>query len=344
MAKAIIPDPIIDKRESGLLQKLTDEFIEYTSPRVLDKASSKIGEWIDVITPQKAKKLTKDAVDTATDWSVIQKALEISGKGIGEMQRLSANYTCSPSLIVSNLQKKNPSLQEFEHICLLRSYDIEKVVQRIKLANYGWSAIEGAGTGALGILGLPLNLALSFLLYFRMAQLVAFYYGYNTREDPREMEFASAVTMTALSPTSMEGGENLTALIGKMMLAAQFTALRDALAKNVTYKKMAESGGAQLLFTQIRALANARVKKALAEGGGKSLEGTLLIQMLKPLGKQMTKEAGEKAIPIVSAFIGAGFDTYYMSQVCKCANMIYHKRFIFEKEERINEIMDGELG
>ncbi len=340
MSEIIIPSPILNQREVKLLTILTDQFIEYTSPGVLDKATSKIGEWVDVITPEKAKKLTKDAMDAAMEWNVIQKALEIASKGFGEMHQLSANYTCSQSLIVSNLQKQNPSLIDFEQICLLRSYDIEKVIQKIKLANFGWSAIEGAGTGALGVFGLPLNLALSFLLYFRMAQLVAFYYGYNSREDPREMEFASAVTMTALSPTSMEGGENLTALIGKMMLAAEFTALRDALAKNVTYKKMAESGGAQLLYTQIRALANAQAKKALADSGEKSLEGKIFAQMLKPLGNQMAKEAGEKAIPFISAIVGASFDTYYMAQVCKCANMIYHKRFIFEKEERINFLVN----
>jgi len=28
-------------------------------------------------------------------------------------------------------------------------------------------------------------------------------------------------------------------------------------------------------------------------------------------------------------------DTYYMSQVLRGSNLVYHKRFLFEKEERV---------
>lgn len=338
MSKLIIPDPIVDKRETKLLKDLTDQFEKYTSPGKFAFLSEKAGKLVEVITPEKARKQMHDAIEAATEWDVIQQALIKAGQGMGKLQNITATYTCNRETVIGNIRKANPSLQEFNHICLLRSYDIEKVVQKAGFRNYGIAAVEGAGTGLVGIVGAPVTIVLSLLLYFRMSQLVAMYYGYNPQEDPRELEFASAVTMTALSPNLVDGGENMTALIGKMMLSAEFSALRDALAKNVTYVAMAEAGGAQLLYAQIRALAEANARKAITTTGQKSLEGTMMERMLKELGTRMSKEVGKKAIPLFSAVIGACFDTYYMSRVVNCANMIYHKRFIFEKEERINMV------
>jgi hypothetical protein len=85
--------------------------------------------------------------------------------------------------------------------------------------------IEGAATGAPGFIGIPFNVALSFLLYFRATQSTALYYGYDVRHDPRELQFASEVTLTSLEPNLAQGAETLGGLIGKMILAVELSAL-----------------------------------------------------------------------------------------------------------------------
>ncbi len=57
--------------------------------------------------------------------------------------------------------------------------------------------------------------------------------------------------------------------------------------------------------------------------------------LLEQVGRQLPKEAGKKAVPLLGAVIGGLSDTYYMSRVLRIANLTYHKRFLLEKEHRV---------
>lgn len=326
--------PIHDSRELKLLQDLTKEYEKYRTPGMISKVSDQVGEYISSITPEKAKRLVSDGIDAASEAKVIQKAIQAAGQGFQVVQEHCAEKFLNKKSIIDALRIENKELKHFEHICCMRSYSIEKVCNKKKKNNLMMALCEGAATGAPGLYGVPFNIALSFLLYFRASQLVALHYGYDVENDPRELEFASNVTITTFSPNIEDSAENLSGLIGKMMLAGEFTALKTALQKN-TYQQMAEAGGAQLLYTQIRALANKAAQKALEKSGKESLEGSMLSGLLKILGSHMGQEAGKKAIPIIGAVVGGLSDTYYMNKVFKGANLIYHKRFLFEKEQRI---------
>jgi hypothetical protein len=103
---------------------------------------------------------------------------------------------------------------------------------------------------------------------------------------------------------------------------------------------MINKGGIQLLYVQIRALANNAAKKALDKAGKKRLEKTVYSEMLEQLGKQLSKSAGKKFVPVIGGFIGALFDTAYMARVLKYAKIVYHKRYLLEKEQRIMDLFD----
>ncbi len=45
-------------------------------------------------------------------------------------------------------------------------------------------------------------------------------------------------------------------------------------------------------------------------------------------------------MPVVGAVIGALFDTVQMSTVLEYADVFYHKRFLLEKEVRINLLLE----
>ncbi len=75
--------------------------------------------------------------------------------------------------------------------------------------------------------------------------------------------------MSSLEPNLKKGAETLGGLIGKMMLAAELSALSRGLTK--TFTEMAGRGGAQLIYVQIRALANKAEKIAAIQFRGTGL-------------------------------------------------------------------------
>jgi hypothetical protein len=188
-------------------------------------------------------------------------------------------------------------------------------------------------TGAFGFPGIPVNIITSTFLYFRAAQNIAMHYGYDVQNDIGELEIASTITMRAICPNMEAGTETLSSLIGKMMLMTKATALRHGL--NRTYASMIDKGGVQLLYVQIRALAHAAAKKALDKAGKTGIEKSMFSEMLEQLGRFIAKSAGKKIIPVVGGILGATFDTVYMTRVLKYAKIVYHKRFLLEKEQRI---------
>jgi len=149
------------------------------------------------------------------------------------------------------------------------------------------------------------------------------------------------VVLSSLSPTKEQGLDNLTGLIGKMMLAANFTALKAALEK--TYAEMARKGGAELLYVQIRALANRAAENALQNAGKEGIEAGVFRKMLEQKGKRIPKEAGKKAVPLLGALVGACSDSYYMDRILQGSNLIYHKRYLFEKERRVDLLLGNDI-
>lgn len=337
MQKFSVPLPIIDKKEEELIEKLTEDYKIFISPGKVSKSLQKLRDGIVKITPDKLIKLATTAIDTATEWEFIKAALEHAGRGFTELSKHIANLTLSQKSIITILNNYNFEcyLEHFDQICAKRSYHIEPVVTKRNNIDRFAAFVEGLTTGAPGLPGLPFNIALSFLLYFRAAQSIALYYGYDIKGDPRELEIASQVTFGSLTSNVDKGINTLNGFIGKMMMATNVTVLRQSLTKR-TYEEMAKRGGSELLYVQIRSLANKAAEKALKNAGKEGIEAGIFRKLLEQIGKKMPKEASKKAIPVLGAIIGGLSDTYYMSRVLYGANLIYHKRFLFEKEHRVN--------
>ena len=54
----------------------------------------------------------------------------------------------------------------------------------------------------------------------------------------------------------------------------------------------------------------------------------------------MLQTKSKKSIPYIGAFIGASLDTAQIIQIINFANTFYNKRFILEKEMRINTLLN----
>ena len=82
--------------------------------------------------------------------------------------------------------------------------------------------------------------------------------------------------------------------------------------------------------------------KALENAGKKGLEQTVFRGILEQLGRYTTLKTTGKSMPIIGGVFGALFDTTQMKKVLDYADIFYHKRFIEEKNVRINYLFDPE--
>lgn len=336
--KYTIPSQIVDLKEKKILDDFTKAYEKMTEPSLTGIAVSKIGEKI----PDNFKDIVKATKTTITDNDVFTKSMEILAKGFDVLEQYASKVTLTENDVIkqiSSIEDTN-KITCLDEICLVRGYEISKIVNKNKFVDIIATIIEGAATGAPGFVGIPFNLVLSTFLFYRAVQSIALFYGYDIKNDPIELEISSEVFMSALNPKKSIGTE-LSGTISKIMLISTATSVKQVAKKGWT--AMADKGGVHLLLTQMRALANNAAKKAIEKAGKASLEKTAFSEVFEQIGKHLTQKTIGKVIPYVGAFIGAVIDTSQMIKIINFANIFYCKRFIVEKEERINLLLDSNV-
>ena len=143
--------------------------------------------------------------------------------------------------------------------------------------------------------------------------------------------------MNSLDPTAGSSSE-MGNIITKVILISKTAALKGL----KTWEDMAAKGGISLALTQLRALAHKSAQKALEKAGQKGLENSIFREMFEQIGKKLTKKTIERSMPYIGLLIGAFFDTAQMNTVIEYADIFYHKRFLLEKENRIEELLNSE--
>ena len=199
---------------------------------------------------------------------------------------------------------------------------------------------EGGITGLAGLPGIPANIAASMFIYYRAIQFVAMYYGYDVKNSADELQIATDVFMQALTPATGSTSET-GHMIVKFMSMTEALVVKDALKGG--WKAMAERGGACLLITQIRSLAHKSAEKALTAAGKKGLEKTMFTSFFEQIGKKMTQETVKKAATPFAAIITAFADLSTMNKVIEFADIFYNKRFLTEKQIRIESLNNSEI-
>jgi hypothetical protein len=339
------PHPILDSREKDLIKTLSDEYTKFVEPGVISKTTQYIKDGISHVTPQKVKEITnqglskvQNTLKQVTDGQFVQTTLEQVVKGYSFFNETLAKFTLTQNGIVKDLKKVEPNLESLEEICRLRSYVIESRISNLDIFRIGSAFINGGATGLVGLAGIPVNLVISYFLYFRFIQEIAMYYGYNVHEDPRELEFASDVVLECLAPSKESGAKNLAGAIGRIKLQSDFDALKLALIKGSSFNKLIERGGIELGYVQIRSFGHKSAMNALDKAGIDQMEVRVFKRLMERVGSVLTKEVAQKAVPVISAIIGSFSDVYFMKRILKGGNIIYHKRFLLEKETRVKRL------
>lgn len=331
----IIPEFIIDAKEEQQLEALTEAYQKMTAPSktsiVLKKVSDKL--------PEPIKDAYGVAKEKVTESEILVAALKLVGKSFQTLEEYAAKVTLSEDEIVKKINELVPDneITSLDEVCLARGYDISELVNKNKFADILAALLEGGALGAAGFVGLPFNLAVSTFLFYRSVQSIALFYGYDIKNNPTELQIASEVFMNATNPKGTNDSE-LSSTIAKIMLLSTATSVKQTVNKGWT--AMAEKGGVTLLLTQMRALAHSAAKNALQKAGKNGLERTAFTEVFEQIGKKLTQRSINGSIPYIGAFIGATLDTAQMIKIINFANTFYNKRFILEKEMRINALLN----
>ena len=333
----LAPRVIVDKKEEQSIEKLTKRYEKLLEPSKLGYVADKIKEKV----PDKVKIMIEEAGHAISSLELYEKILAVAANGFDILVKQSSKVTLSEEYIVNKINDsfEDNHIFKLEQVCYARGYDISKLVNKFKTQNIYVALAEGGATGAAGLPGIPINLATSMFVYYRAVQSIAMYYGYDVKNDSDELELATEVFMQAMDPRQDSSSE-----MGSMI--TKFMAMTEAAVVKQTVKKgwaaMADRGGLCLLITQIRALAHKAAQKALQNAGKKGIEESMFTGVLELIGKQLSKEAVEKAATPAAALITALMDVSTMHKVVEFADIFYNKRFVLEKETRIDLLQHPE--
>ncbi len=169
--------------------------------------------------------------------------------------------------------------------------DIDRVVGWLDAKYKGIALVEGAGLGALGLPGIPPDVAALITLNLRAIGEYATYYGFDISLQEERL-FAMNVLGLASSPTDA----------AKALAMAQLVKIAEDVAKKRAWKQLEQRAFVQLIQ-----------------------------QISKALGIRLTKDKLAQILPLAGAAVGGGFNAYFTSNVCQAAYYLYRERFLAEK-------------
>lgn len=100
--------------------------------------------------------------------------MNIIGSGFKAVEEQAVRFSVSEKYILDKINKTFPhyQLETLSEICLVRSYDLAKIVNDYRGRDTFAAMLEGGGTGVFGFWGLPFNIVLSTFFYFRAVQSI----------------------------------------------------------------------------------------------------------------------------------------------------------------------------
>ena len=341
-----VPNPVISPKERRELDKLENRYKILTKPTISSKIFTKVKQSV----PQDISKHVESMKDefanittTITEAELYKQLMECLSNSLNDIISHVSQYTINEDDVLKDIRNNHPNytVDNLDELCMMRSYQLSKLVNKQRLKIKGYTIVQGAGTGFWGLKGLPANLIAFTFLQIKAIHTIAMYYGYNVKDDPSELVIANEVFINALNIKNLDSKNNNTQIgntIYKIITLSQKDIIKSACKQ--TWAKMAAEGGTCLLITNLRALSNAYAKKALADAGKHNLEHIMFKETFKRIGKLLSLKNTGKIVPFVSAAITAFIDYNSIIPILEYADIFYHKRFLADKEIRIQELVN----
>jgi hypothetical protein len=220
------------------------------------------------------------------DW-VIDKSVG----GIVGLLNDAAHFTVRPEAIRDDFRKAGHSVKEQQHIFDLDLEDVGRVIGWLAAKYKGMALVEGAGAGAAGLPGIPVDIVALITMNLRAIGEYATHCGFDISVQ-HERLFALNVLGLASSPTDA----------AKQVAMAQLVKIAQDVAKKRAWKELEQ-------HTFVAIIRN----------------------ISKAIGVRLTKAKLAQIVPAVGAAVGGGFNAYYTSRVTDAAYFLYRERFLAQK-------------
>jgi hypothetical protein len=203
-----------------------------------------------------------------------------------------AQWTVSQDGVIRDYQAYgHPEITDLAGIRRLDLESCDRCVGWLAAKYKGLALVEGAGTGAAGLPGIPVNVVALLTLNLRAIGLYATYYGFDINNQ-HERLFALNILGLSSAPSDAS----------KALAMAQLVRIAQEVARKRTWKELEKH-----VFVQV------------------------VQQIAKVLGIRLTKAKLAQVIPIAGVVVGAGYDAYFTGRVCDAAYNLYRERFLAEK-------------
>ena len=283
----------MDRSETSAAGQRPHALLEYD-----DRAIREIHAWKN---PEigwfgQAMKLVNWPLDKAGD-------LFLATPGLGDVVRRSiqgmtsvcndlAQWTVRPESICEEFRKAGHlEVRKPADVINLPLEQVDRVVSWLDAKYKGIALVEGAGTGFVGLFGIPPDVVALISLNLRAVGEYATYYGFDVSSQEERL-FILNVLGLASSPTDAS----------KCLAMAQLVRIAQDVAMKRTWKELE-----QHTFVQV------------------------IQQISKALGIRLTKAKLAQVLPVAGAAIGGGFNAYFTAKVCDAARYLYRERFLAEK-------------
>lgn len=199
-----------------------------------------------------------------------------------------AQWSVQPEVILSEFRSAKHSVSSLQEVQRLDLEQVDKVVGWLGAKYKALALAEGAGTGFIGLPGIPADLVVLVTLSLRAIGEYATYYGFDVSLQ-QERLFALNVLGHASSPNDAAKG----------LAMAQLVRIAEDVAKKRAWQQLEEHAFVQLIQ---------RIASAFTI--------------------RLTKAKLAQAVPVLGAGIGAGYNAHFMANVCTAAHHLYRERFL----------------
>jgi len=219
-------------------------------------------------------------------------AIKLTIQGLTGVCNDIAQWSIQKNKIYAEFRKAgHDGIQKEGDVFDIHLEEVDKIVGWLDAKYKGLALVEGTGTGAIGLPGIPTDLVALISMNLRAIGEYATYYGFNVKLQEERL-FAMNVLGLASSPTDAS----------KELAMAQLVRIAQDVAKKRTWKELEKHA-----FVQV------------------------IQQIAKALGIRLTKAKLAQVIPVAGAAIGGGFNAYFTSKVCDAAFYLYRERFLAQK-------------
>jgi len=242
-----------------------------------------------------AMKVINWPIDKATDLVTEVPGVEwVVEKAIGGLVSLlndAAQWSVRPWAIYQEYEKNGHEISSPTHIHVLDLEDVDRTIGWLGAKYKSLALAEGAGSGYVGLPGIPADIVALVTLNQRAIGEYATYCGFDISSQ-QERLFAFNILALASSSTNA----------AKQMAMAQLVRIARDAAKKRAWRDLEKH-------------AFVRVIRVIA----------------KSLGIRLTKAKLAQVIPVTGAVIGGGFNAYYTTRTCDASYFLYRERFLAEK-------------